>query len=77
MSVQRKADQRTTAGVLAQLALQPPQLDLITDPASRTHDVVASADCSERFIGRPWFVWKDNLELARMVNDRLACPPSR
>jgi len=30
------------------------------------------APSPKRHVGRPWFVWRDDLELARVLNDRLA-----
>jgi hypothetical protein len=40
---------------------------LIERPNERQPDLAAP-----RHVGRPYHIWRDNLELARLLNDRLA-----
>lgn len=54
------------------------QLESARDPHGSFHGLVERAGepavepAKERHVGRPYHVWRDNLELARALNDRLA-----
>ena len=48
------------------------RLEFASDPGLSAADLVASAAQPSRFVGRPWFVWRDDPELARAINDELA-----
>ena len=67
---------------LMELALQAHQITSTADPTRSVRALVRADDKRrarrtvaahpERFIGRPYFVWKDDPEIARSINDRLA-----
>lgn len=74
MSVERNGNSTRDAAerAIAGFAIQQHQIACAADPAIPVQYLIASASRPRRFVGDPWFVWKDNPELARMVNDRLA-----
>lgn len=53
-----------------EFALSSHQLGAVRDPRASIHAVIAEKQ--ERLVGRPYFVWRDDPELARTLNDRLA-----
>ena len=72
----------TDADNFHELALQAHQISSTADPRQSIRAVLA-ADKSEakeraatpqprRFVGRPYFLWKDDPALARALNGRLA-----
>jgi hypothetical protein len=78
MSVNRKptiAD-GTLAILLADLALPAQHALHPKSPAARGHELLGPAEPANRVIGQPYSIWKDDLELAREVNERLAAGSS-
>lgn len=59
-------------GLLAGLSISQHQIDHVAQPHASARLLVGPQVPGGRYIGRPWFVWKDDPDLARMVNDRLA-----
>jgi hypothetical protein len=74
MSVERNGNTARDAadGAFVGFAIQQHQIQSAADPAMPVQFLIASASRPRRFVGDPWLVCKDNPELARMVNDRLA-----
>ena len=62
--------------LLADFALPAQQIAHARDPAAPTHALFGTSDQSRRMVGRPYFIWKDDLDLARQVNERLAASSS-
>lgn len=58
----------------SEFALTDLQLASARDPhvSFRRLAEEAPASVADRNVGRPWFVWRHDLELARSLNDRLA-----
>jgi hypothetical protein len=74
MSVNRKptiAD-GALAILLADFALPAQHVVHAKNPASPAHALLGPAAPGQRTIGRPYSIWKDDLELAREINERLA-----
>jgi hypothetical protein len=59
-------------GRLPGLAVQPHQITTALLPGRLRRALVDERIESDIYLGRPYSVWKDDPELARMVNDRLA-----
>ena len=59
-------------GSLPGLAVQPHQITTALLPGRLRRALVDERIESDIYLGRPYSVWKDDPELARMVNDRLA-----
>jgi hypothetical protein len=53
-----------------EFALVSHQLGAVRDPRASIHAVIAEKQ--ERFVGRPYFIWRNDPELARKLNDTLA-----
>jgi hypothetical protein len=54
------------------LEIQPQQITVALLPGLLTRALVDKRVESGAYLGRPYSVWKNDPELARMVNDRLA-----
>ncbi len=77
MSVTRKSSGGDSALTLlcAAFALPPEHIALAQSPAVPTKLLLERQASTSRTVGRPYFIWKDDLDLAREVNDRLAAGP--
>lgn len=53
-----------------EFAVSPHQLGAVRDPRASIHAVMAAE--TERYIGRPYLVWREDPELARSLNDQLS-----
>jgi len=58
----------------AEFAVSPHQLASALDPHCTLRRLMEQPPepKAKRHFGRPWFIWRDDLELARALNDRLA-----
>lgn len=64
------------ADALMTLALQSHQISSLSDPARPTLALLQegpdpSTPQPQRFVGRPYLLWKDDPQLARRINDAL------
>lgn len=55
-----------------QLAISPQQMQSVIKPQQSIKRLIRPGTRRSSYIGRPYLIWRDDLELARMVNDRLA-----
>ncbi|HEY8592923.1 MAG TPA: hypothetical protein VIL42_08690 [Sphingomicrobium sp.] len=55
-----------------EFAISQHQIELAADPRVSIRALLGSEPQPQRFVGRPWFVWRDDPDLAREVNERLA-----
>lgn len=53
-----------------EFALSSHQLGAVRDPRASIHAVIAAE--AERYVGRPYLIWRDDPDLARTLNDRLS-----
>jgi hypothetical protein len=58
----------------AEFAVSSHQLLSVQDPGASIRVLIA--DDEERFAGRPYSVWRNDPELARILNDRLSSEKS-
>jgi phosphatidylserine/phosphatidylglycerophosphate/cardiolipin synthase-like enzyme len=74
MSVNRRPEHPVQARplLLAGLALPAEHIALAKSPAVPIRALAEAAETTGRVIGRPYLIWKDDLDLAREVNERLA-----
>ena len=68
----RRDRESPSDGSLPGLAIEPQQITPALLPGRLTRALVDERIESDIYLGRPYSVWKDDPELARMVNDRLA-----
>jgi hypothetical protein len=68
----RRDRESPSDGSLPGLAIQPRQVTTALLPSRLMRALVDERIESDIYLGRPYSVWKDDPELARMVNDRLA-----
>ena len=57
--------------VIACLALPAHQIALADKPSVPTEALLLTIDSSNEFVGRPYFIWRHDPEIARHVNERL------
>lgn len=67
-------DARRSADAEDELAISFHQFESVAKPARPFREGIARPVPDNVFRGRPYAVWKDDPELARMVNERLAPP---
>ena len=64
--------QKAGDGSDSEFALTAHQLDGVLDPTVSIRSLVERKSRQYAFINRPYLVWREDPEIARMINDRLA-----
>jgi hypothetical protein len=57
--------------VIASLALSAHQIAVAGKPSISTEELCVTIDVSNEFVGRPYFIWRHDPEIARHVNEHL------
>ena len=55
-----------------EFAVQPHQITIALQPGQSIRELIDQQVENRGDIGRPFSIWRDNVQLARMVNDRRA-----